>query len=71
MRKVYIMQCLLIGMTGIKRTPQGDVNKLMNDTLYVSDKEALRAAKQQGFFDGFRYDVNQKVWVRCDGEDRD
>tara|TARA_R100001086_G_scaffold222647_1_gene140219 strand:+ start:244 stop:429 length:186 start_codon:yes stop_codon:yes gene_type:complete len=61
----------MIGMTGIKSSNYETAIAKVHDTFYVSDKEALQAAKQQGFFDGFRYDVNQKIWIRCDGEDRD
>ncbi len=59
MHKVYIVQCLLIGMTG-------------TDKVVVKfSKESFEAALHQGFFDGFRYDQIEKVWIRCDGEDRD
>ena len=49
----------MIGMTG-------------TDKVVVKfSKESFEAALHQGFFDGFRYDQIEKVWIRCDGEDRD
>lgn len=34
-------------------------------------KESFEAAIHQGFFDGFRFDQQNQVWVRCDGENLD
>jgi sugar lactone lactonase YvrE len=33
-------------------------------------RDALEAAIHQGLFDGFRYDQQNRVWIRCDGEDQ-